>query len=213
MPIDLGWSDDPAVWLNWIQALTTMVLAVLTGIYVALTRQISAAAVRQADASLKQAEAAAESTLIARQQFDTVLLDAYIPVQAGIAAALGNVRACKITPANVPVKLLPPNFERAASAAERIGASMSSVMRTAEILLTQAQTSKDDLVATAGKLQPEHVQIQYQTGMLKLTLNSVEHMLQATYDEITGTVQRLRESTGRLDITLSNMKPLPDDTA
>src|SRR3954451_4817375 len=207
-------SSDATVWLSWIQGITTLVLAVLTGIYVKLTARVADAAVRQAEAGSRQAEAATQATRLVKQQIDVATLEAFVPIQSAVATALAQVRACKVIPMIVPLKLEPPNFANAVEASERLGASMAGVMRAAQMLLSQAQTHKNDLAIAAEKSEPSHIQVKFNLGFLETRLDALEEILQALYDEITPTVEALRTSPGRTDITLASLKPREtEDTA
>jgi len=197
-------SDNPADWLAWIQGLTTVALAVLTGIYVRLTARI-------AHASMRQANLSADSVAAAQQQVDSATLDRYLPIESAVATALGTVRGAKAANISVRYDFRAATFENAVHAADYIGGSFPPVMQIALVLLRSCQLHRDALVEALKTSAPNQFIITAHRESLELDLQVSETILQAASDALKPAIERLRASANRPDINFENLQnPRPN---
>lgn len=146
---------------------------------------------------------ASESATIAKRTFDSQLLDKYLPVQAAVAAAAGNIRARRVLKEKASRTVVPDDFTQAVMAAAVIGGSLQNTLRLALITMERA----DQLVNTVTTMSAEQndAVVQGFRELLDLHLDTAEQILVATYTELEDVVAQLRESTGRRDLTLKNL--------
>ncbi len=197
------WSDDPAVWLSWIQGATTVILTVLTGVYVHLTRTV-------AKMATMQAEAATAASQAVRQQHSSDLLAIYSPVLSAVSSALGNVRASRLVDLPVDVPVTPPDLQAAVQLSAQLDPALAASMKGALLMLNQTDQQRANLRSYQATVPPDSPVLNYLRESANNYLQSAEAVLAAIYSELSPEVDRLMEVAERKRVTLSSLKlPTP----
>jgi len=160
---------------------------------------------RSNELTQQSVEAASVSARVAQQQFDSQLLDRYIPIQSALSAAAANAQAAMIFPEKIPYTILPKEFAQAMGLAASLGPSLHLTFQMASIMLQTAQAHRDNLSQSVQKLQPADPILHGLRELVNLHCSSAKLLLEAAVNEIAPTVERLRASTGRADLTLHDL--------
>lgn len=178
-----------------------------------LARDALAETRRSNDLTQRSVEAAHIGVSIAQRQFDSAVLDYYLPVQAVVAAALGNVRNSRNLPLNVQYELTPPGFHEACAKAVMIGGGLQATLHVCEAMLNAAQAYRQDMIKATTVYDINDIAVDGNRQLMGVYLDGVEQSLQAVYAEISPIIDQLRISTGRRDVTLESLKPNADESA
>jgi hypothetical protein len=157
--------------------------------------------------TLQGVNAAISSARVAQQQLDSQLLDKYVPIESAIGAALGGIRGSRFIAETMKFQIIPSEFSSVIQAAGAIGGSLHATLQVVAITLQAAQNHRDNLVQTLQTVSPNDPFVKGLRELVELHRRGAEIILEATAAEIKTVTDRLRESTGRVDITLSQLKP------
>lgn len=160
---------------------------------------------RSNELTQQSVEAAAATARVAQQQFDSQLLDRYLPIQSALSAAAANAQAATLFPEKMPYTILPDGFADATALAGSVGVSLHLTFQMASIMLQTAQGHRDNLTQSVQKLQPNDPLLPGLRELVNLHCSSAKLLLDAALKEIAPTVERLRASTGRKDVTLQHL--------
>ncbi len=151
--------------------------------------------------------AAISSARVAQQQLDSQLLDKYVPIESAIGAALGGIRGSRFIAETMKFQIIPSQFSSAIQAAGAIGGSLDATLQVVAISLQAAQNHRDNLVQTLQSVSPDDPFVKGLRELVELHRRGAEIILETIAAEIKIVTDRLRESTGRADVTLSHLKP------
>jgi hypothetical protein len=151
--------------------------------------------------------AAAMSARVAQQQFDSQLLDKYLPIESAIGSALGNIRGSRVISETLRFKIVSPEFTAAVQTSAAIGGSLHATLQLVGVSLQAAQSHRDSLVQALETMPTDDPFVKGLRELVELHRRGAELVLEAAASEIKVIVDRLRESTGRQDVTLSHLDP------
>jgi len=171
-----------------------------------LGRQALAETRRSNDLTQRSVEAAHTGVAIAQRQFDSAILDYYLPIQGAVAAALGNVRQSRNLPLNVAFDITPPGFEAACERSVMIGGGLQATLNVCRAMLTAAQAYRNDMIKATATHDVADIAVEGNRQLMNIYLDGIEQSLQAVYEEIAPIIDQLRSSTGRRDVTLEHLR-------
>lgn len=195
--------------LGWIQAISTIALAVMTYFYLRRTSEI-------ARATLAQAKAANHTADLVEKQLVSADLDTYMPVLNEVSAALVRLRAAKTT---VPewrtkdvrvtprLELMSEGFTDALALARKGRPSLLAALQGAASSMQNAEKMHDHwfrlslMEATGNKLTETEKAFKtfHYDSCLKL-IEMTESILDAIHGELTTITDSWNERVRRIDV-------------
>lgn len=193
---------------GWIQAISTVVLAVITYLYLRRTSQI-------AGATLAQARAANRTAELVEKQIVSADLDTYMPVLNEVSAALGRVRASKMTVpewrtkdvrATPKLELMSAGFTEALALARKGRPSLLAALQGAASSMQNAEKMHDSwfrlrLMESSGNglTETEKAFKDFHYDSCIRLIEMAESILDAIYGELRSVTDAWNEQVRRID--------------
>ena len=123
-------------------------------------------------------KAAIAPARVAQQQFDSQLLDKYLPIQTAIGSAIGNIRASRALKETMKFQMVPAEFAPAIQAAALVGGSLHATLQIVNVSLETAQKHRDNLLQSLQSMAPTDPFIQGLRELVELHRRGAEVILE-----------------------------------